>query len=381
MGKKMLILVPTLRLGGAERTAVNTANIMRKSWEIHFSVFDGSEAVYSPECPVDNLNLPVRVGKIAKFLQVLRRCRNVKRIKNKEKIEACISFGPTANLVNVLSGGSGKRITNLRGYASASGSFLYKYQYRRSDMILCCSREIKRRIDSQFPNLADKTFVLYNPYDLETIWEKGKEAVEDVDFSRRTIVTHGRLNAIKNHYRLIKAFSLVRQEHADVQLLIVGEGEMREELRQLIDAFGLHDDVKLIGFRCNPYQYLARSTLYVLSSFSEGFPNALVEGMCFLPVVSVDCPSGPCEILRNDSDLTHIKGVEDADYGVLVGPATSRTMTKEVTEDDRLLAQAINSLLCDEGRLAEFRRKAQQRASEFSIERYERKLTELLEKN
>ncbi|MBO4392670.1 MAG: glycosyltransferase [Clostridia bacterium] len=377
--KNILIVVPTLKLGGSERAAVNTAQIMSKDFQVHFAVFDGKDAVYSPVCFVNDLKLPVKTSKIKKILQVLKRSISVRKIKKREKIDYCISFGPTANLVNVISGRKSKNIINLRGYAATAESPFASFLYRRCDLIICCSREIKRFVDITFPKYASKSFVLYNPFDIESLRAQGAEAVDDFDFSRRTVVTHGRLNAIKNQYRLIKSFSIVHAEHPDVQLLIIGEGEMREKLQKLIDDLGLRSYVNLIGFRSNPFKYLAKSTIFVLSSFSEGFPNALVEGMTFLPAVSVDCPSGPCEILRNNGNLEHTNAIEEAEYGILVKPTTNTNCSCGISDDDKLLAQAICLLLDDENKLLDYRRKSMQRASDFSYESYKANLLHILE--
>jgi glycosyltransferase involved in cell wall biosynthesis len=79
----------------------------------------------------------------------------------------------------------------------------------------------------------------------------------------------------------------------------LGEGEERAELEQLIRTLGLHEHVALPGFVDNPYAYMARATVFVLSSAWEGFSCVLVEAMaCGCPVVSTDCPSGPAEILQ-----------------------------------------------------------------------------------
>src|SRR5690606_7014711 len=99
---------------------------------------------------------------------------------------------------------------------------------------------------------------------------------------------------------LIRAFARVRATRNDARLVILGEGEQREEIERLVAELGLKPHVSLPGFVKNPYAYMARAAVFVLSSRWEGFPNVLVEAMAVgVPVVATDCMAGPAEILEN----------------------------------------------------------------------------------
>lgn len=107
----------------------------------------------------------------------------------------------------------------------------------------------------------------------------------------------GRLQRQKAFPTLIRAFALVRQGRP-CRLVILGEGNGRAELTTLTAQLGLTADVDLAGFQANPYPFIARASLFALSSAWEGSPNALTEAMALgTPVVSTDCPSGPRELL------------------------------------------------------------------------------------
>jgi glycosyltransferase involved in cell wall biosynthesis len=107
----------------------------------------------------------------------------------------------------------------------------------------------------------------------------------------------GRLQRQKDFPTLIRAFALVRLGRP-CRLVILGEGSGRAELDALIQELGLTAEVDLVGFQANPYPFIARASLFVLSSAWEGSPNALTEAMALgTPVVSTDCPSGPRELL------------------------------------------------------------------------------------
>ena len=109
----------------------------------------------------------------------------------------------------------------------------------------------------------------------------------------------GRLTQAKDFPTLIRAFALVRKKRA-ARLMILGEGEERPKLEALVRELGLEREVTLPGFVDNPYKYMKRAAVFVLSSKWEGFGNVLVEAMALgTPVVSTDCPSGPAEILEN----------------------------------------------------------------------------------
>ena len=82
-------------------------------------------------------------------------------------------------------------------------------------------------------------------------------------------------------------------------MVILGEGEQRSELEELINSLDLKNNVKLLGFVDNPYAWMSHAAVFVLSSINEGFGNVIVEAMaCGTPIVSTDCPSGPSEILE-----------------------------------------------------------------------------------
>jgi glycosyltransferase involved in cell wall biosynthesis len=111
------------------------------------------------------------------------------------------------------------------------------------------------------------------------------------------IVGAGRLQRQKDFPTLIRAFGLVRGEHP-CRLIILGDGSGRSRLEGLAAELDLDADVDMPGFQANPYPFMARADLFVLSSAWEGSPNVLTEAMALgTPVVSTDCPSGPHELL------------------------------------------------------------------------------------
>lgn len=119
------------------------------------------------------------------------------------------------------------------------------------------------------------------------------------DPTRPLVLGVGRLVRAKDFHTLIRATAIVRRE-CDCRLVILGEGNQREALMETARAEGLADAFDLPGFVPNVYPYMARATLFVLSSVWEGLPNVLIEAMAVgLPVVATDCPSGPREILAD----------------------------------------------------------------------------------
>ncbi|MEP7151830.1 MAG: glycosyltransferase [Nitrospira sp.] len=107
----------------------------------------------------------------------------------------------------------------------------------------------------------------------------------------------GRLWLQKDYPTLIKAFALVHNRRP-VRLVILGAGPVRSRLQNMITTLGVESDVCLFGYAENPFAWMARASLFVLSSAYEGLPAVLIEALaCGCPVVSTNCPSGPWEIL------------------------------------------------------------------------------------
>ncbi len=379
--KNIILVVPTLCLGGQERICVKTASLLKIHYNVKLVVFDTEKAVFEPDVETLNINVPAREGRINKIKGVLKRAFKLRNIRKKIKPAAVYSFGSSANIVNVLSGGGGKTIIGVRGYNTIRKRTMADvYSFKKADKVICCAQELCDYLISTNTAKPEKIKCLYNPVDVKTITRMAEENVDDYEFSKHVIVSHGRLEKVKNWPRLIRAFSIVKKKCDDAQLLIIGEGEERENLNSLIRSFRLEDSVTLIGYKKNPFKYLKESNLYVLSSYAEGFPNSLVEGMLFLPAVSVDCKTGPREILSEKSVIKTAKNIDREDYGLLVSPSNNKSSGNIITEDDETLAEAIMYYINDEHMAEVYKKRSHIRAEMFSCEEYTAKLIEIIEK-
>jgi glycosyltransferase involved in cell wall biosynthesis len=127
------------------------------------------------------------------------------------------------------------------------------------------------------------------------------------------------------------AFSLVIKACL-ARLVILGEGEERASLKAMVRDLGIEDVVDLPGFVKNPYAYMSKAKVLVLSSAWEGFGNVLVEAMAVgTPVVATNCPSGPAEILENGKygQLVKVSDAKAMAEGILAeldGPANTELL-------------------------------------------------------
>ncbi len=137
----------------------------------------------------------------------------------------------------------------------------------------------------------------------------------------RVVCGIGRLVAEKGFQYLIEALPLVKTTCPDTRLIIIGQGPLLEQLRQVSNRLGLHDSIDFIGFQKNPWAYLARADVFVMPSLAEAFGNVLAEALSLgIPSVASDCPYGPAEILAQGR------------YGRLVPPADSRALADAIIE-------------------------------------------------
>ncbi len=141
---------------------------------------------------------------------------------------------------------------------------------------------------------------IYNPVVSPDLLKKAAEPLDHpwfCDNGPPVILAVGGFKPQKDFSTLFKAFAIARRERP-LRLLILGEGKLRRSLEEQAGELGVSDDLLMPGFVDNPYQYMARASLMVVSSIYEGMSMVIAEALaCGCPVVSTDCPSGPAEIL------------------------------------------------------------------------------------
>jgi glycosyltransferase involved in cell wall biosynthesis len=222
---------------------------------------------------------------------------------------------------------------------------LLRRMYPEADRIIAVSRGVADDLMTLGGLPSELVTTVYNPVVDSELAKKAEAPIDHPWFvpgAPPVIIAAGRLAEQKDFPTLLQAFAQVRAQR-QVRLLLLGEGEMRRKLEALARELGVDQDVSLPGFTSNPFAYMARAAVFVLSSAYEGLPGVLIQALaCGCPVVSTNCPGGAAEIL------------EDGQYGRLVPVG-----------DPAAMAQAIISTLDappDRGRL-------QKRASLFSVDR------------
>lgn len=172
--------------------------------------------------------------------------------------------------------------------------------YRHADAVVAVSGGVADDLAATIGLERNRIRVVFNPVVTQSLVEQAQAPVDHawLDGPESVILGTGRLTRQKDFATLVRAFAELRR-HRAARLIVLGEGEERRELETLIDEYDLRETVDLPGFVANPYAFMGRAAVFVLSSRWEGFGNALVEAMaCGTPVVSTRCPSGPAEILE-----------------------------------------------------------------------------------
>jgi len=309
---KISLFIADLGGGGAERVFVNLAKAFSDcGYPVDIVVGTIRGAAYLKDIPPQVRLVDLEISRIAlggpKLIKYLRR----------ERPAIILATGDHSNCLAVLAqrfSGVDTRVaireSNMVAFHLPRLSWIkrsvlacfIRYCYPRSYRVIGVSRGVARELNMSFGVPEEKLRVIYSPIISEELLEKAVEPVDHDWFKEGqppVILTVGRLTVAKNHETLIRAFACVRKK-TNVRLLILGEGEKKAELEALISRLGLAADVSLPGFQENPFAFMARARLFVLSSASEGLPGVLIQALaCGCPVVSTDCPSGPREILQD----------------------------------------------------------------------------------
>lgn len=378
--KKLMLITPMLNQGGLEKVCALTAQLMKEYFDVSIAVFDSRDIIYDISgIELIDLKMPSKAGKLGKIINVFARAGKLNKIKKEKHIDIAYSFGPSANIPNVLSRNKKcKTWVGFRSYMDLANRPKMQLVCRLADKVICCAKEIESELRKYVSKIDAIT--VYNPFDIGQIQGFATKEIElPWDDTQKVIVSMGRENDVKGFWHLIKSFSLVNTRIPNTRLMIIGDGEYTE-YQNLANEFGIGDKVFFTGVQSNPYPYLNRAHVYALTSLNEGFPNALVEAMSLsVPVVATDCLTGPAEILLEVDKSDDTKTIVFGKYGILIPRlGRNKNMDSHVFEkEEEMLAEAMERLLTNEKLYEEYSFKARERAEMFSYKNYQTSLLDL----
>ena len=191
-----------------------------------------------------------------------------------------------------------------RSNSSAAGwsknylkNLLFKKILKIADKIIVNSEDFKKELDKKF-NI--NSTCIYNPFNKSTVIKLSKKKLKNLIYKNDKtlkIINIGRLVDQKDQMTLLKAIKLIK-EKISIKAVIMGRGIEKKNLDRYICNNKLKKIVQIIGFKNNPYNYIKKSELFILTSIYEGLPNVLLEAQCLKKfIISTNCPTGPREIL------------------------------------------------------------------------------------
>ena len=367
---RVLVVISTLdKNGGAEKVAFYMSKI--KGCKVEYVNFYKRDQEYKVNNPVYNLNESVSQSVFKNLIKIFTRAKKISEIAKEDGVDVCVGHMEESNIPLIVSklvfGNRAKLVICLHNNLKVKHNWLYlfflSFLYLWADKIIGVSRLIVN--DLAFPFFLKKKYqVIYNPVDLDLIKRRMSEESFEIDRKALSIVTVGRLHPQKNHKLFLRIMSNLDDHYKGY---IIGEGSLRQEMEGEIAKNNLNNKVTLLGFQDNVFKFLKKSRLLVVTSKYEGFGLSIVEAMaCGIPVISMDCPYGPREIITGSHKEARGEIVY-SNYGVLI---------RSETED--LFVKAIRSIVEDSAKYDFYSKQALERAQDFSVDKFKSRWRMLL---
>ena len=353
--KKILFLIPTLGGGGAEKVLVNLVNHMdQKRFDITvMTLFDLgphrehlASHIHYKSC---FKHMPAGNSHMMKALSP--KALHNWLIKEAYDIEVAYLEGPAARIISGCSHPGTKKYAWIHCTMKEAKDFDASFRtfgeaarcYRSFHQIICVSEAIKEAF-VKVSGIKKGVNVLYNTVDSDSILKAALEPpAQTMEKETVNLITVGTLKEVKGYDRLLKVMNRLKREGFNFHLYILGDGLMKKGLENYRCSHNLEENVSLLGFQANPYQYVSRCDLYICASYSEGFSTSATEALILgTPVCTTDV-SGMRELLGKHNE-----------YGLVTENSTKG------------LYGGIKRLLEDSDLLAHYRQQAMIRRNDFS---------------
>ena len=383
---RVLLLITNHGQGGAERVFHDHALAFSAVHEVEEAVFDLQQdrRIYDTGLPLHDLRRSDPLSKLGPIGRLLSRALALRKLVADRAFDVVISHMDGANWVNVLSFSGSRKILVVHGTALHDKNVpafqqwfrkrvIFPWLYNLAQSTVAVSQGIARELSLACG--VRNARAIPNFFEIQAITDKALQPLTSAQTSifdhPAVLITAGRLAEQKKQSHLLDLLTALRARGLPARLVILGDGELRESLIARSHELGLRTfhvwdgramapaeafDVYFLGYVSNPYQYLARSTLFLLPSGWEGFPLALCEAMISgVPVLSSDCPTGPREILAPSTarEAYDLASAEIADNGVLLPMIAS-------AQDLNVWVATVARLFDDPGACQKMRRSATQ---------------------
>lgn len=304
--KEIIIFMPTIDGGGVEKNFFLIANYLSKKFDRISVISLSKNKKIKLNSKINfisfDANFSNLLGRRLKFIMSLFLLLK-KILMNRNCVVFCFQGLVYCTLLcKILS----VKII-IRSNSSPTGwsknflkKILYKKIYNMANDIIVNSEDFRKELKSKF---GLKSKCIFNPLNKEEILKKSNIKFNFNFFNKKKdfkIISVARFSDQKDHICLVKSINLIKNKYKNLKVLFIGSGEKKEIIQKLIKELRLERIIKILDFKNNPFPYVKKSNLFVLSSNFEGLPNVLLEAITLNKfVISSNCPTGPSEILDN----------------------------------------------------------------------------------
>ena len=365
--KKILFLIHDLHHGGAEKVLVNLVNNMDpEQFEIHVTALFGggvNEQFLKPHVHFRTIFPRVFPGNSHVMKLFSPKLLHRMFVKDHYDIEIAYLEGAASRIISGCDDPQTRTVCWIHCTMKSPEEFAVGFRsvdeakrcFSQFDRGVFVSKGVVDAFCRYCP--MENMQVLYNTNESERILMLSQETIQDDLFHEGdfSMIGVGKIEDVKGFDRLARIHTRLRREGYGVNTYILGQGSRENELRQYLEREGVSDSFTFLGYQTNPYKYVAKSDLFVCSSYSEGFSTAATEALIVgTPVCTVEV-SGMKEMLGDHNE-----------WGI-------------VTEnDENALYEGIKRLLDDPALLAHYKKQAEERGKTFSTENTVRAVQDML---